>query len=94
MKVIYALTFKQRLFGLSFKKNIDRILVIPNCNSVHTFFMKKAIDVYMTNKDKKVLYVFKNFRPFKVILPKKNVFYIYETPLNQFDFKKNDKMDF
>ena len=82
-------TFKERLFGNMFKNNIID-MCFPNCNSIHTFFMKKPIDVYMTDKNKKILYIYKNFKPYKVILPKKNVYYTFETDVNNYNFKIND----
>jgi len=48
------------------------------------------IDVYMTDKNNKILYIYKNLKPGRIILPKKNVYYTYETPLNYYDYKLND----
>lgn len=81
MKIKEANTFLKRLKGLMFKKNIDYILKIKT-NGIHTFFMKMDIDVYLTDKDNKVLYIYKNVKPNKIILPKKNVKYTYESKVN------------
>lgn len=81
MKIKEANTFLKRLKGLMFKKNIDYILKIKT-NGIHTFFMKMNIDVYLTDKDNKVLYIYKNVKPNKIILPKKNVKYTYESKVN------------
>ncbi len=94
MQIIYANSFRKRLCGFCFQKKINNVLVLPNCNSIHTFFMRSNIDVYMTDKNKKVQYVFKNLPPFKIILPKKDVFYVYETPVNHYNFKINDVITF
>ena len=51
INIIEAKTFKQRLLGLMFKKNIDYALLFKRCNSIHTFFMKEKIDVVMTDKN-------------------------------------------
>ena len=88
-----CIKFKDRLFGLMFKKSIDKILCFPKCNSIHTIFMLKNIDVIMTDKTFKVLYIFKNFKPFKIILPKKNVYYTFETKPNILNIKVNEKLD-
>ncbi len=80
----------KRFKGFMFKKNIDYGLCFPKCNSIHTFFMKKNIDVYMTDKNNKVLYIYKNLKKNKIILPKKNVYYTYELPEDSFNFKIND----
>lgn len=81
MRIKEANTFLKRLKGLMFKKNIDYILKIKT-NGIHTFFMKMDIDVYLTDKDNKVLYIYKNVKPNKIILPKKNVKYTYESKVN------------
>lgn len=88
--IIYAKTFFKRLIGLMFKKNIDYGLCLPKCNSIHTFFMKEKIDVYMTDKDNKVLYIYKNLNKNRIILPKKKVYYTYELPINTVEYKLND----
>lgn len=82
IKVYEAKTFKQRLFGLMFKKNINYCLLFKKCNSIHTFFMKEKIDVVMTDKNNKVLYIKKNMKKNRIILPKKGVYNTYEFPNN------------
>ena len=81
-----------RFLGLMFKKNIDYGLYFPKCNSIHTFFMKERIDVIMTDKDYNILYIFNNLKPNKIILPKKNVYYTFELPMNKFKFNINEKL--
>lgn len=82
IKVYEAKTFKQRLFGLMFKRNINYCLLFKKCNSIHTFFMKEKIDVVMTDKNNKVLYIKKNMKKNRIILPKKGVYNTYEFPNN------------
>ena len=81
-----------RFLGLMFKKNFNYGLCFPNCNSIHTFFMKIPIDVIMTDKDYNILYIFNNLKPNKIILPKKNVYYTFELPINKFKFNINEKL--
>lgn len=88
----YCNSFFNRFMGLMFKKNINICLCFPKCNSIHTFFMLKPIDVIMTDKDYKILYIYKNLKPWKVILPKKKVYYTFEFPINKFDFKVNENI--
>ena len=93
IKIYEAKTFKQRLFGLMFKKNIDYCLLFKKCNSIHTFFMKEKIDVVMTDKNNKIIYIKKNMKRNRIILPKKNVYYTYELPSNFIkDLKINDQL--
>lgn len=75
-----CITFKERLIGFIGTKKCDYGLCFPNCNSVHTFFMSMNIDIIMTDKDKKILYIFNNVKPYRIILPKKNVYYVFEFP--------------
>lgn len=75
-----------------FKKEIKEGLCFPKCNSIHTFFMKINIDVIMTDKDFNILYIYKNLKPNKIILPKKNVYYTFELPVNKSNFKLNEKV--
>lgn len=82
ISLIIGNSFIKRLKGFMFKKNINCCLCFPKCNSIHTFFMFEAIDVIMTDKNNNVLYVFKNLKPWKMILPKPNVYYVYEFPHN------------
>ncbi len=44
--------------------------------------MFQPIDVIMTDVNHKILYLYSNLKPCKIILPKKNVYYTYECPLN------------
>lgn len=81
MTVRYAKTFTQKLKGLMFIKEFDYILKIKT-NGIHTFFMKTNIDVILTDKNNKILYIYKNLKPNKIILPKKKVKYTYEMPVN------------
>ena len=71
-----------------FTKDFDYILKIK-CNSIHTFFMKTNIDVILTDKNDKILYIYRNVKPWRIILPKKNVTYTYETKVN---YLKNIKV--
>ena len=72
--------FYSRFKGLMFVKDFDYCIMFKKCNSIHTFFMSTCIDVVMTDKDDNVLYIFKSVKPWRVILPKKNVYSVYELP--------------
>ena len=85
-------TFIKRLKGFMFKRNIDKCLCFNRCNCIHTFFMLKKIDVIMTDKSYNILYAYKSLRPFKIILPKKNVYYTFELPVGYFNYNINVKI--
>ena len=74
------------------KKNINYGMFFPNVNSIHTFFMKENIDVIMCDNDNKVLFVYKDLTKNKIILPKKGVRKVFETPSGYFDIKINERM--
>lgn len=81
MTVKNADTFLKKLKGLMFIKEFDYVLKIK-CNGVHTFFMKTNIDIILTDKNSKVLHIYRNVKPGKIIFPKKNVTFTYEMPHN------------
>jgi len=62
-----------------FKKNFDYGIKL-RCNGIHTFFMFETIDVVLTDKDNKVLHIYLNLKPNRIIFPKKNVYYTFEFP--------------
>lgn len=88
-----CIKFKDRLCGLMLKKEITEGYLFPKCNSIHTFFMLKPIDVIMTDKNNKILYIYSNLSPWKIILPKKKVYNTLELPINSAkELKVNDKI--
>lgn len=70
-RVITAQSFCQRSIGLLGKRDWaqEKTLWIPRCNSIHTFFMKFAIDAVFVNKDLKVTKIYRNLAPGKITLP-------------------------
>ncbi|MBE6139609.1 MAG: DUF192 domain-containing protein [Firmicutes bacterium] len=88
----YCNNFFNRFKGFMFSKNINIGLCFPKCNSIHTMFMLRPIDVIMTDKNYKILYIFKSVKPYRIILPKKDVYYTFEIPTNTFEFKINEKI--
>lgn len=92
IKLEYASNFYKRLIGLMFKNKIKPLLFIQKTSkrqfsSIHTFFMKKTIDILYISKDNKILeYV--TLPPWKMYTPKNNqIKYIIELPKNT--LKKN-----
>ena len=96
IKLEIANTFFKKVRGFMFSKNINYCLCLPKCNSIHTFFMFKNIDVVMTDKNNNILYIYKNFNKNRIIFPKKNVYYTYEFPpnfINNYDVGKILKVE-
>ena len=94
IKAINCISFYSRLKGFMFKKNINYSLLFDKCNSIHTFFMKENVDVILCDKNNTILYFYQNLPKNKIILPKKGVSKVIETPSNYFDIKVNDKLFF
>ncbi len=79
--------------GFMGKKNIDNSLMFNKCNSIHTFFMKENIDVIMCDNNNKILFYYKDFKKNRIILPKKNVKKVFETPRLYFNIKLGDYLE-
>lgn len=62
-----AITFKERLIGLIGKTNINYGLLFKNCNSIHTFMMKESIDIIGIDENNKIIYIYQNLIPNKII---------------------------
>ncbi len=79
-----ATSFKDRLMGFMGKTNFDYGILFPNCNSIHTFFMKENIDVIGLNEKNQVIYIYRDVPKNKVVKvsgePKKTS--ILELPKN------------
>ena len=63
IEVKIADTLKKKIQGLSFQENISYGLIIPNCNHIHTFFMKENIDVIFLDNRGCVMYKYQSMPP-------------------------------
>lgn len=95
MKVKIAKSFKDKLLGLMYQKNIYYGLLITNCKSIHTFFMLENIDVLLLDKNNRILMINRNVKPNKVLIfNNKNKTNILELPNNSsINLKVNDIID-
>lgn len=67
-KIFIAKTFKQKILGLIGQTNINYGLLIPKCNSIHTYFMKENIDVIGFNSlTNEVIFKYENVSPNQVV---------------------------
>lgn len=67
VKVKVLKGFFERLRGLEFKKPDDKNYLFVNCNCIHTFGMKKLIDVAFVRTDGFVLQVVREVASDKVL---------------------------
>ena len=91
-----AENFKDKLFGLMNKKNIDYGLLIKKCKSIHTFFMLESIDVLLLDRENRILKINRNVKPNKILIfNNKKRTNILELPSNSsLNLKVNDIIDF
>lgn len=92
IEIIHLKSFKDKFLGLMGKKDIKYGVKI-RCNGIHTFFMKMPIDVVLTDKNNIIINIIYNVKPWKIILPKKNIYYTYEFPVNIISYKIGDKIN-
>lgn len=90
-KIIELKGFWNNFKGLMFKKNINYGVRL-RCNGIHTFFMRIPLDVVLTDKDRTIIDIIYNLKPWKIVLPRKNVYYTYEFPTNIINLKIGDKI--
>ncbi len=67
IKILEATTFKERLYGLMGKTNINYGMLFPACNGIHTFFMKEAIDVVGLNEKNEIIFLERNLNKNKIV---------------------------
>lgn len=67
-KTQIALSFFSRLKGLLGRDSLspEEALVIPDCNSIHMFFMKFPIDVLFCSADWRVVFVQEKIKPWRI----------------------------
>lgn len=67
IQVKEALSFKDRLYGLMGQTSIDYGMLFPNCNGVHTFFMKENIDIIGLNEKQEIIFLERDCEKNKII---------------------------
>ena len=87
----------KRLKGLIGRKDLGSSegLFIPQCPSIHTFFMNFPIDVIFTDRDLKILKLFKNLPPNRMVfggLKSRNTFELKSGQIENFGLKKGDEL--
>lgn len=76
-------TFLERFLGFMLK--LEKVKCgkrFPKCSSIHTFFCFQKLDIILTDKENKIIKMYPAFKSERIIFPKKNVYYVYELPLN------------
>ncbi len=70
-----ATSFFPRFLGLMGRKNLaeDQAVLFPNCNSIHTMFMRFPIDVVMVDESGEVVEIIESMKAWRMLLPRKHV---------------------
>ena len=85
----FEYTYQNKKLIDVFKKEISENLIFIHCSSIHTFFMKRNIDVIFFDKDKNLLEVHKDVKKNKILICKK-AYYIVEVKSNLINYKDNN----
>ncbi len=85
--------FVSRTFGLIPKKEISagEGLIIKPCCSIHTFFMRFAIDVLFVNKQNEIVALHKNVKPWRILPIHPTSHYVIELASGQIAAKGIEK---
>lgn len=82
IEIIELNSFFSRLKGLKFVfEPIDYGVLFPKKKGITTIFLCQKIDIVMTNKENKILYIYTSVKSEKYFLPKLKVYNIYFLPL-------------
>ena len=95
MKIQILTSLPQKLLGLSFKENIKPVYYETRFG-IHTFFVKKAIDVVICDDDFIVRKIVRSMKPWKVLIWNPKYKKVLELPVNYKKYSKiiiGDKID-
>jgi uncharacterized membrane protein (UPF0127 family) len=96
-KLSIARSFIQRSRGLLGLSSLDsqQALWIHRCNSIHTFFMRFAIDAVFVDRQLMVVRIYKNLQPWRVTFPCLSAQSVFEMPTGSVEkhgIKKGDHL--
>lgn len=94
-EVEVADNFITRTFGLIPKSSLKsgEGLVIKPCCSIHTFFMRFAIDVLFVNKKNEIIALYENVKPWRSLPIHLASHYVIELPAGEITAKNIAKHD-
>lgn len=95
--LMIATSFVDRGIGLLHHSvlNDNQAMWINPCNNIHTFFMKFAIDCVFVNKNLEIVSMFKNVKPYRMILPQwqaKSVFELSAGFIEKYNLQIGEKL--
>jgi uncharacterized membrane protein (UPF0127 family) len=100
-RVVYHDTILSKASGLMFSRKIDRAHIFifkkPRRIDLHMFFVFYPIDVLFLNREKEVIEIKKNFKPFTIYVSKRRASFVIELPestVNNTKTRIGDKITF
>ena len=94
MKINVAYDLKSKVIGLMNKRNITEGLLIPNCNSIHTYNMLDNIDILFLDLNYQIVFKFINVSPNKIILVNKNTSVLELPKFTSTNYQLGDYLSF
>ena len=79
-----------RVFGLMGRKALDKgcALMITHCGSIHTHFMRFAIDAIFVDKYLKIQSIYKNIKPWSFVFAGPSSYSVIEFTSDHFDYTR------
>jgi hypothetical protein len=79
---VIAGTPLKRMVGLLDRRQFEQgqALIIKPCNSIHTLFMRFAIDVIFVDSNNKIIKTIRNMQPFRISAIYLNALFTIELP--------------
>lgn len=97
IEVEIAESFKQKLLGLITYKKLgrNRVMLIENCRSIHTFFMRFPIDVIFVDKNDTIVKLKENLKSYRFLIANSKAKNVYEASngfIKRFNLKIGDNI--
>lgn len=93
-RLLIAVTFWSRFRGLQFRRELpaDEGLLIAPCRSVHTHWMRFAIDIVMIDEEGTVLQVRRAVKPWRACNGPKHTQAVLEVPAETATVREGDRV--
>ena len=93
-RLAFAANFWTRFRGLQFRESLppDEGLLIVPCRSIHTHWMRFAIDIVMLNRDGVVVECYPSVRPWRMLAGDLSVAYVLETAAGEVSCSVGDQL--
>lgn len=92
--LLIADSFLSRFLGLQLRRPLpaERGLLLVPCRSIHTLFLRFALDVAYLDAEARVVRVRRNLRPWRLTLPVRNCLAVLETTAGHLHLEEGDRI--